>query len=78
MTPGLNFTSSKFVRVLLRTMRRTIWRRHHCESHEMTIGTCIFTIDITCCSLHIAPGLKGHDFKAFSCSTDSFFLPVRL
>jgi len=38
----------------------------------------MFTTDITCCSLHIAPGLKGHDFKAFSCSIDSFFMPVRL
>jgi len=39
--------------------------------------TYIFTIDITCCSLHISPGLKGHDFKAFSCSIDSFFMPIR-
>jgi len=71
MTPGLNFASSEFVRVLLETIRRS----RHFESHEMTIGTCIFTIDITCCSLHIAPRLKGHDFKAFSCSIDSFFTP---
>jgi len=45
---------------------------------KMTFVTCIFTIDMTCCSLHIAPGLKGHDFKAFSCSTDSFFMSIRL
>jgi len=74
MTPGLNFASSEFVRVFLGTIRR----KHNFESHETTISTCIFTIDITCCSLHIAPRLKGHDFKAFSCSVDSFFMPIRL
>jgi len=74
MTPGLNFASSELVGVLL----GTILRSRHVESHEMTIGTCMFTIDITCCSLHIAPGLKRHDFKAFSCSIDSFFMPIRL
>jgi len=58
MTPGLNFASSEFVQFFY---------------HIINTDTCIFTVDITCCSLHIAPGLKGHDFKAFSCSIDSFF-----
>jgi len=46
--------------------------------HILNTGTCIFAIDITCCSLHIAPGLKEHYFKTFSCSTDSFFMAIRL
>jgi len=47
--------------------------------HIINTGTCIFTIDITCCLLHIAPGLKGHDFKAFSCSIFVlFFMPICL
>jgi len=74
MTARLNFVSSEFVRVLLGTIRRS----RHFEFPKMTIGTCMFTTDITCCSLYIAPGLKGHDFKAFSCSIDSFFMPIRL
>jgi len=45
--------------------------------HIINTGTCIFTIDITCCSLHVAPGLKVHDFKASRCSIDSFFMPIR-